>query len=63
MPGRPTNLDISKAIVGQVTVVKVGANWGVWFFSLADHTSFYSLSLGEARNRLKYCLKEPLNPR
>ena len=38
--------------------------WG-WLdiFTLFYPFSFFSLSLGEARYRLKYCLKGPLNPK
>ena len=62
MPGRPTNLDYSRA--GPI-VLAVGAGGGCLdIFSLIYHFSFLSPSLWEtARYRLKYCLKWPLSPK
>ena len=62
MPGRPTFW----TIVGQGPVaLAVGAGGGCLdIFSLFDPFSPLSPSLWEtARNRLKYCLKGPLNPK
>ena len=57
-PGRPTNLDHSRARA-------VGAGGGCLdIFSLIYHFSFLSPSLWEtARYRLKYCLRGPLSPK
>ena len=62
VPGRPTNLDYSRA---RAYCVAVGAGGGCLdIFSLIYHFSFLSPSLWEtARYRLKYCLKRPLNPK
>ena len=57
VPGRPTNLENSRA---RAYCTCSGCGWGVvWtFFSLVCHFSFLSPSLWEtARYRLKYCLK------
>ena len=60
VPGRPTNLDYSRV---RAYCASLGAGGGCLdFFSLIYHFSFLSPSLWEtARNRLKYCLKGPLN--
>ena len=61
VPGRPTIL----TAVGQgLTALAVGAGVGL-FGHFYSHLSFPpSPSLWEtARYRLKYCLKEPLNPK
>ena len=61
VPGRPTNLDYSRA--GAYCACNRWG-WGLFgHFSLIYHFSFPSPSLWEtARYRLKYCLKGPLNP-
>ena len=61
VPGRPTNLDYSKA---RAYCVCSGCGLGLFgHFSLVCHFSFLSPSLWEmARYRLKYCLKGPLSP-
>ena len=62
MPGRPTIL----ITVGQGSaVLAVGAGGGCLdIFTLVFPFSSLSPSLREtARYRLKYCLKEPLNPK
>ena len=66
-PGRPTNLDNSRA-GAYCTCSRCG--WGLFLdifsliFSLIYHFSFLSPSLWEtARYRLKYCLKGPLSPK
>ena len=61
MPGRPTGL----MVVGQGPIaLAVGAGGGLFghFYSPLSFHSSFSLSLGKARYRLKYCLKGPLNP-
>ena len=46
------------------TALSVGVGVVVWtFFSCLSFLSSFSLSLGEARYRLKYYLNEPLNPK
>ena len=62
VPGRPTNLDQSRA---RPTVLTEGAGGGCLdIFSLIYHVSFLFPSLWEtARYRLKYCLKGPLSPK
>ena len=62
VPGRPTNLDHSRA---RAYCACSGCGWGLFgHFSLAYHFSFLSPSLWEtARYRLKYCLKGPLSPK
>ena len=62
VPGRPTNLDYSRA---EPTALAVGAGGGCLdIFSLVYHFSFLSPSLWETdRFRLKYCLKGPLSPK
>ena len=59
VPGRPTNLDYSRA-----KALVVGAGGGCLdIFSLIYHFSFLYPSLWETgRYRLKYCLKGPLSP-
>ena len=61
VPGRPTNLDESRA---RVYCVCSRCGWGgLDIFSLVYHFSVLSLCLREtARYRLKYCLKGPLSP-
>ena len=61
VPGRPTNLDKSRARA-YCTCSRCG--WGLFgHFSLVYHFSFLSPSLWEtARYRLKYWLKGPLSP-
>ena len=62
VPGRPTNLDYSRARA-YCTCSRCG--WGcLYIFSLVYHFSLLSPSLWEtARYRLEYCLKEPLSPK
>ena len=58
-PGRLTNLDNSKA---RAYCACSRCGWGCLdIFSLIYHISSFSLSLGEAPYRHKYCLKGPLN--
>ena len=60
VPGRPTIW----IIVGQgptALAVGAGGGWSGHFYSRLSFLSSFSLSLGEARYRLKYCLKGPLN--
>ena len=61
-PGRPTNLDNSRA---RACCAYSRCGWGLFgHFSLVYHFSFLSPSLWEtARYRLKYCLKGPLSPK
>ena len=61
VPGRPTDLDYSRAMA-YCACGRCG--WGLFgHFSLIYHFSFLSPSLWEtARYRLKYCLKGPLSP-
>ena len=62
VPGRPTNLDNSRARAYCACSSSGGVVWP--FFSLIYHFSFLSPSLWEtARYRLKYCLKGPLSPK
>ena len=60
VPGRPTNLDYSRA---RAYCACSRCGWGLFgHFSLIFHFSFLSPSLSEAaRYRLKYCLKGPLS--
>ena len=62
VPGRPTNLDYSRA---RAYCACSRCGWGgLDIFSLIYHYSFLSPSLWEtARYRLKYCLKGPLSPK
>ena len=62
VPGRPTNLDYSRARA-YCTCSRCG--WGLFgHFSLVYLFSFPSPSLWETtRYRLKYCLKGPLSPK
>ena len=62
VPGRPTNLDYSRA---RAYCACSRCGWGCLdIFSLICHFSFLSPSLWEtARYRLKYCLKGPLSPK
>ena len=62
VPGRPTNLDYSRA---RAYCACSRCGWGLFghFFSVY-HFSFLSPSLWEtARYRLKYCLKGPFSPK
>ena len=62
MTGRPTIW----IIVGQgPTALAVGAGGGLYghLCSYLSFLSSFSLSLAEARYRLKYCLKGPLSPK
>ena len=61
VPGRPTIL----ITVGQGPIaLAVGTGGGgLDIFTLIYPFSFVSLFLGDARYRLKYCLKGPLNPK
>ena len=62
VPGRPTIW----ITVGQgPTALTVGAGGGCLdiFYSQLSFLSSFSLSLGDGRYRLKYCLKGPLNPK
>ena len=63
VPGRPTNLDKSRA--KGLLRLRVGAGGGCLdVFVLVYHFSFLSPSLWEtARYRLKYCLKGLLSPK
>ena len=60
VPGRPTNMDYSRA-----RALAVGAGGSCLnIFTLVYHFSFLSPSLWEkARYRLKYCLKGLLSPK
>ena len=62
VPGRPTNLDYSRA---RACCACNRCGWGLFgHFSLICLFSPLSPSLWEtARYRLKYCLKGPLNPK
>ena len=62
VPGRPTIW----IIVGQgPTVLAVRCGWALYghFYCHLSLLSSFSLSLGDARYRLKYCLKGALNPK
>ena len=61
VPGRPTNLDNSRA---RAYALAVGTGGGCLdIFTLVYRLSLLSPSLWEtARYRLKYCLKGPLSP-
>ena len=62
VPGRPSNLDHSRA---RAYCACSGCRWGLFghFFSRLSFL-FFSPSLWEtARYRLKYCLKGPLSPK
>ena len=62
VPGRPTNLDYSRARA-YCACSRCGWGW-LGIFSLLCHFSLLSPSLWEtARYRLKYCLTEPLSPK
>ena len=62
VPGRPTNLDYSRARASCACNRYERGLFG-HFFSIC-HISFLSPSLWEtARYRLKYCLKGPLSPK
>ena len=62
VPGRPTNLDYSRA---RAYCACSRCGWGGLFghfFSLSFLSSF-SHSPGDGPIRLKYCLKGPINPK
>ena len=60
--GRPTNMDNSRA---RAYSACSGCGRGLFghFFSRLSLLFSLSLSLGDVRYRLKYCLKGPLNPK
>ena len=62
VPGRPTNLDCSRA---RAYCAYSRSGWGSYgHFSLICHFSLLSHSVWEtARYRLKYCLEGPLSPK
>ena len=61
VPGRPTSLDDSRA---RAYCACSGCGWGLFGFFFSYPFSSLSPSLWEtARYRLKYSLKEPLNPK
>ena len=62
VPLRPTNLDNSRA---RAYCACGRCGWGVvWTFFPLSIFSLFVLPCSEtARYRLKYCLKEPLNPK
>ena len=63
VPGRPTNLDHSRA---RAFCACSGCGWGLFghFFLSPIISHFLFPSLWEtARYRLKYCLKGPLSPK
>ena len=62
VPGRPTNLDYSRA---GACCAGSRCGWGLFghFFSRLSFLSSFSLFWETARYRLKYCLKGPLNPK
>ena len=63
VPGRPTNLDKSRA---RAYCVCSRCGWGLFghFFSHLSFPFYLSPSLWETvRYRLKYCLKGPLSPK
>ena len=61
VPGRPTNLDLSRA--GPDALAEGASGGCLDIFSLIYHFYLLSPSLWEtARYRLKYCLSGPLNP-
>ena len=65
VPGRPTNLEYSRARA-YCACRRCGGGGGgcLDIFSLVYHFSLLSASLWEtARYRLKYCLKGPLSPK
>ena len=60
VPGRPANLDYSRA---RASALAVSAGGVVWTFFSLIYLFFLSPSLWETTQyRLKYCLKGPLNP-
>ena len=61
VPGRPANLDYSRA---RAYCACSGCGWGMFgHFFISPIISLLSPSLWEtARYRLKYCLKGPLSP-
>ena len=63
VPGRPTNLDHSRA---RAYCACSRCGWGMFghFFSRLSILSSFSLSLGDGPiYTLKYCLKGPLSPK
>ena len=60
VPGRPTNLDYSRA---RAYCACSRCGWGLFGYFFSHLFSFLSPSLWEtAQYRLKYCLKGPLSP-
>ena len=62
VPGRPTNLDYSR-VRAYYACNRCGCGLFGHFFSRLSFLFSYSLSLGVARYRLKYCLKGSLSPK
>ena len=62
VPGRPTDLDYSRA---RAYCACGRCGWGLFghFFSHLSLLFSFSLSLGDGPYRLKYCLKGPLSPK
>ena len=62
VPGRPTNLDYSRA---RAYCSCSWCGWGLFghFFSCLLFLFSFSLSLKMAQCRLKYCVKGPLSPK
>ena len=61
LPGRPTHLDHSGT---RASSGCGGCRWGLFRHSFFCRLSLFLPSLWETpRNRLKYCLKGPLNPK
>ena len=62
VPGRPTNFDCSRA---RSYCACSRCGWGLFghFFSRPSFLFSLSLSLEDARYRLKYCPKGPLSPK
>ena len=59
VPGRPTNLDNSRARA-YCSCSRCGWGWFEYFFSHLSFLSSFSPLWETARYRLKYCLKGPL---
>ena len=62
VPGRPTNLDYSKT---RAYCACNRCGWGLFgpFYSRLSLLFFFSLSLEDGPNRLKFYLKGPLYPK
>ena len=62
VPGRPTNLDKSRA---RACCACSKCGWGLFghFISCLSFLFSFSLFLGNGQYRLKYCLKGPLSPK